>query len=168
MTLPFNSPSFYFSNWRTFHHWKRHPYERIISGSIIKIKTALNCKLPSRPAAETMSSKDVRGVTTPLLDSSYPFIQRVFISLPSLLFTLLSSLGKKKGACTRRQCSQTVDVFASHYWPVWIPTQLNSACPCVPTSVVWFHAVGCWAKIKKYVSFYFVCKKGGKQMTNSK
>ena len=32
-----------------------------------------------------------------------------------------------------KQCSQNVDVNGPHYWTVWILTQPNAACGCVPT-----------------------------------
>ena len=34
---------------------------------------------------------------------------------------------------TISQCSQNVDVNGPHHWTVWILTQSNAACQCVPT-----------------------------------
>ena len=47
---------------------------------------------------------------------------------------------------------QIVDVFSHHHCPVWSLTQSNAACRCAPTCSHQIHAVGCWAKIKKYFS----------------
>ena len=56
------------------------------------------------------------------------------------------------------QWSQNVGAGSPHHASMRDHTQSSVPCRGVPTSSLRFHAVGCWAKIEKYVSVDYVSK----------